>query len=249
MLGISHGNHFAAEDHPLVWACIHLRRRLQGGLVNFGDAADAYAYQTVYGFRHVVGRWNHHPRFAEVAKTFAAAKSFNHNVAVFGTAGYLFQVGNVVNLMPTNNGSRTADLYVRSGADVIRIEVKAPSSLHWPRVLSLDVATVESIARSNLKRIRGQIDGNNHGILAIATGVVGPGVADILLDGLRKALSDFRDNSGVVGVAGIASWLQATRTPEGTLVQTGISFVPVQNPNYSGPLRFELTDRSLIPNQ
>lgn len=235
---IAHGNNLAPENHPLVWSIVHLRRCLAARLVDVSDPADAYAVAAILAFRHCVATWGHHPRFEAIARSFASPISFNHNVALFIGAAMFIQAGNRVGLALTRPSQRTPDLYVRSMGHIIWIEVKAPRELHWPRGITTD-ALIEASVIATLKRLRGQLDRENQGILLVSSWIADSRFTDQLDSAISAVLSKGAASSGVMGVARLVPSIvaQMPRTAQPFNVTVNYSINYISNPRYAGQHR------------
>lgn len=162
------------KTFPFVWAIGHLRKCLGSGVIDIHQANTFTALMWLNMFSHVVGTWQHHPRFKIIAKDLGKPKSFLHTSAQLITAAYLYHAGNRVGLsLEDREGVSNPDLYIRSAAcGRIFLEVKAPEALQWDNRAHVSFETINKAIKDCIKRSSAQINRTHRGVLVISSSLM-----------------------------------------------------------------------------
>lgn len=146
---------------------------------------------------------------------------------------------------------RTADLYVRSGAVLVPVEVKAPRRLHWPRTNELTDSYLKKTVKDVLKRASGsgtQLTPERPGVLIIACGVPQTNASERLEAAINRTLGAGRKHSGIVAAAGMTSSVPDLRLINGQVVAAApqFQFSITKNTSYDGKLTVNSRPRGAV---
>lgn len=227
------------KTFPFAWAITHLEDCLASGVLDIRRAETLTALLWLNMFNHVVGTWEHHPRFALVARDLGMPKSFLHTSSKLIAAAYLYHVGNRVGLsLEDQPGRPNPDLYVRtSGRNKIFLEVKAPEALQWGGDRSTAIEQVENAVRTCIKKSSSQINRSSHGMLIISSSLLSESFPALLERAIQSVLSSRgRDHTSLAAVAGMSpsAFRMTTQVRGGAASNVGFQFSITLNEHYRG---------------
>lgn len=195
------------KTFPLAWAIVHLEKCLLTGVIDIRRSETLTALMWLHMFFHVVGVWQHHPRFSSVAKGLGKPKSFLHTASQLIVTAYLYQAGNRVGLaLEDKKGEPNPDLYINGiGRDKTYLEVKAPEALQWGGKNDISVEQIETTVRNCIKRSSDQINRTHRGVLIISSSLISDFFPQLLEISIQKELQSKGHNhkslSAVIGIS------------------------------------------------
>lgn len=180
----------SVKTHPFAWAIIHMERCLRSGTVDVRHANTLTALMWLLMFSHVVGTWQHHPRFGVIAKDLGKPKSFLHTSAQLITAAYLYHAGNRVGLsLEDSQGVPNPDLYIRIAPHgKLFFEVKAPEALQWGGSVHVSINTIQKAVKDCIKRSSAQINRTHRGALVISSSLVSNSFPALIEKSVQQSL-------------------------------------------------------------
>lgn len=229
-LGIS-----SIKTFPFAWSIAHLEECLLTGNIDIRRKETLTALIWLHTFSHVVGTWQHHPRFQFVARDLGKPKSFLHTSSQLIAAAYLYRAGNRIGLSLENiKGEPNPDLYLRvAGRDRLFLEVKAPEALQWGGDGSISIEQIETAVESCIKRSSDQINRTHRGVLIISSSYVSNYFPELLekciIKGLKSRGMHHKNLAAVVGLSPIVMSI----TSQGQ-VNSGFRFSTTLNEYYDG---------------
>lgn len=196
----------AAIIFPFAWSISHLSDRIDKNILDVGKPDTATALLWVRQFCHVVGTWQHHPRFRVVASGLGKPRSFLHTSTELIAAAYLYHAGNRVGLsLEDKPNEPNPDLYVRGvRGGKFYLEVKAPEPLQWSSKQEIDTAIIAKAVKSSVKKSTRQINKSRTGILIISSSLIWDGSSKVLEEAIVKAIkADGRNHRHLAAVVGV----------------------------------------------
>ncbi len=235
-----------AATYPFAWSIVHLELCLKAKVLDARRQDTATALMWIVMFDHVLGTWQHHPRFQIVAKSLGKPKSFLHTASQFIVASYLYHAGNRVGLsLEDKQGRPNPDLYLRGTATENKklfIEIKAPEALQWSEKNDIGPEQIEKAVKAHIKRSSGQINRHHPGILVVSSSLSLDYIPNQLEKSIEKSLKlKGRDHRSLAAVVGLSPGnpLLTGYENNGTNLGTSFRFSVTLNSHYNGltPLR------------
>lgn len=225
--------------YPFAWAVSHIENCLKERTIDLTKRDTLTALMWLHRFCHVVGIWQHHPRFQAVAKDLGKPRSFLHTTAQLLAAAYLYEAGNRIGLsLEDQHGEPNPDLYIRGdvGSNIF-LEVKAPEALQWRGDDQESIASIETAVKNCIKRSRGQINRSHRGALIISSSLIWEDFPTILERSIQKAMrSEGRNRKSLAAVVGLSTsrFLLTKQNGNKTKLDAGFKFSVTLNEYYDG---------------
>lgn len=229
----------AATIFPFAWSICHLAQRIEKNILDIRKSDTATALLWVRQFCHVVGTWQHHPRFKVVAAGLGKPRSFLHTSTELIAAAYLYHAGNRVGLsLEDKINEPNPDLYVRGvQGGKFYLEVKAPEPLQWSNKAGVDPAIIYKSVKSSIKKSTRQINKSRRGILIISSSLIYDGSSKILEGAIERAVkADGRNHKHLAAVVGVVPQDYNVGTPSNGAMNMSVSynFSVTLNEHFSG---------------
>ena len=237
-------NDIDALSFPFTWAIRYLRRCFRSGALNIDHVQTRTALFWLQMFSDAVGSWQHHPRFAAVAKDLGKPNSYLHTVGQLLVAKYLFQHANPIGLSLENkHGEPNPDLYMRLGSSGrVYLEVKAPRKLQSVNEIQDDLGFVSGTLKKKIDDTKGQINKGRKGALVILSSLYNkkaPGLLHRLTENWLRTHGRTRTSlAGIVIVS--ADDTEIWRIGRGIDQPASLLFDPMLNPHFEGENPFNI---------
>lgn len=224
------------KKYPFAWSIAHIEECIQTGNIDTRRKETATALIWLFTFSHVVGIWQHHPRFKIVARDLGKPESFLHTSSQLIAAAHLYHAGNKIGLSLENmKGEPNPDLYLRGlGQERFYIEVKAPIALQWGGGNGdIYPDQIEAAVESCITKSKNQINRTHRGVLIISSSYAADKFPELLENCIEKGLNSLGKSrkylAAVVGLSPIG--VSITSLGE---VNSGFRFSVTLNEHYDG---------------
>lgn len=234
---------FAQVKSPPVWALAQLHIALSKGQIDL-DGIDGIAIAYVQNLLDSLHRWQHHPLFNVIARSFC--HEFHHAITAFTIASYLSDHGNDVGITDTSTQrGKSPDLFINVARhETLSIEVKCPQAFFWPAKRPCKAEIARRIERE-VKAARNQITGSAGGVVVIGGGHHAHGFHVDLEECIKDVMGGGRVSRRVAAVADIAFYGAAFDGPDanGPRITSGGRVYIAHNPRFPGPNPVETESR------
>lgn len=236
---------FAQVKSPPVWALAQLHSALSKGEIDL-DGLDGIAIAYVQTLCDSLHRWQHHPLFNVIARSFC--HEFHHAITAFTVASYLSDHGNDVGITNTSTQrGKSPDLFINVARhETLSIEVKCPQAFFWPARRPRKADMARRIERE-VKAARNQITGSAGGVVVIGAGHPVSGFDVELEQCINDVVGGGRVSRRVAAVVGIAFYSAGIegRDANEPRITTGGRVYVARNPRFPGPNPVETERRTL----